>query len=504
MSHLEPREQSPRARPYPHQVGGHGQLAMTNSGRLLKPLLKKEHAFYQYIHSDALPSHLRWIRHVTPQYYGESDFPNIPSPRLHTPSPPPTAATSTSSLDPEAVATALHAHLPTSNAVAMAAARPRWRHVSDAGDAALVSATISPWAAQMRTRPNNPPTPPPSPPAWPASVPSSPLATDGVVPSSTDIPSMNVPSMNIPSPPPSPSSALGGNPRRKPRRRSIALEDINRCFSRPCVMDCKIGTRHYDDDASVEKRRRHIAKANATTSAKCGVRYMGMQSFKRAEACSRDGIFETTDKYHGRKLREPDLLLEATWFFHDNFHVRVDCIKLVLEQLTRLQTWLVAQNHFYFYSSSLLLVYEGALPNETPPRVDVRMIDFAHTVLSQGQRDDGYLKGINYLIRVMNDILVDDDLGRIRLPPRVIASRETKTEDMLANDLSAMRVEESPLTEDNQLVVKDGSVAVDLTTTTMASPMPRRVELPLLPLSGVGTVKAEAETAAAVAKTSRG
>lgn len=183
-------------------------------------------------------------------------------------------------------------------------------------------------------------------------------------------------------------------------------------------MDCKIGTRHYDDDASAEKRRRHIEKARATTSAKCGVRYTGMQSFKRSTPGGTNGVFEFRDKYDGRKLKEPDLIPEATWFFHDNFQVRADCVRQILDRLCELKHYLLSQDHFFFYSSSLLLVYEGAPNDVAPSRVDLRMIDFAHTILSNGSRDDGYLLGINYLIRVLTSVLTNEQDGSRHLPLR--------------------------------------------------------------------------------------
>eukprot|EP00177_Eucheuma_denticulatum_P006481 GFKZ01011798.1.p1 GENE.GFKZ01011798.1~~GFKZ01011798.1.p1 ORF type:complete len:332 (-),score=42.05 GFKZ01011798.1:940-1875(-) len=207
------------------------------------------------------------------------------------------------------------------------------------------------------------------------------------------------------------------HPSRRPRP-CIALEDINRAFVFPCVMDCKIGTRHYDDDASQAKRQRHIWKAKSTTSAKCGVRYTGMQSFKRDPHLpyAHKGAFKHHDKYLGRTLTENDLVPWATWFFHDNHRVRTDCVRLMLDKVRSLRVFLDAQRQFFFYSSSLLLVYEGALDDVMPPRVDVRMIDFAHTVKSKGRRDDGYVLGIDYLIKILTTILDNHEQGVTTLP----------------------------------------------------------------------------------------
>lgn len=80
---------------------------------------------------------------------------------------------------------------------------------------------------------------------------------------------------------------------------------------------------------------------------------------------------------------------------------------------------MMRQCHFFLYASSLLLVYEGADESERMPTVDVRMIDFAHAVRSHGRRDDGFLKGVNYLIHVLTMVLLNDRKGCSRLPGRV-------------------------------------------------------------------------------------
>ena len=178
---------------------------------------------------------------------------------------------------------------------------------------------------------------------------------------------------------------------------AICLEDINYPFQRPCVLDCKVGTRQYDDDATPEKRRRHIAKSAATTSKEFGVRFTGMQCYKR-------GFYDFRDKYHGRRLKGQDLSPELEWFFHDGERVRVECVAIILDKLKRIRERMAEQRHFKFYSSSLLLVYDGA--DESPVRADVRMIDFAHTQWEhEPDGDQGYLLGIDTLIRLLRNIL---------------------------------------------------------------------------------------------------
>lgn len=372
--HMERDARSEGAlRPYPHQVGGHGQLAMTPAGRLLKPLSKKEHDFYCFIHSESLPLELRWLRTTTPKFYGEAPFPHMP-PVPAVPSPgalpalqrPHSRSASTCALEAMDALDALDRDervavnkgskgLPRveSDPVNSLLLPMRWR--VPGSSAACTDVDMSPWAVAMTSR-------------WER------------------------------------RAKLAASAARRPRA-SIALEDINRKFLLPCVMDCKIGTRHYDDDATEEKQRKHIAKANATTSAKCGVRFTGMQSYKRGVKGCGPGAFEFRDKYHGRRLKAGELVTEAAWFFHDGRSVRTDCVLLVLDKLHFIRDNVAVQKHFKFYSSSLLLVYEGAPLDIAPRAVDVRMIDFAHTQRSGGEPDKGYLFGVQNLIKIMSNVL---------------------------------------------------------------------------------------------------
>ncbi len=188
---------------------------------------------------------------------------------------------------------------------------------------------------------------------------------------------------------------------------SILLEDINVPFKYPCVLDCKVGTRHYDDDASAEKRRRHIEKSANTTSAKYGVRLTGMQSYKRqrSNGGGGGGYFEFRDKYYGRKVRGEELNEEMIWFFSDGHTIRKDCIEIIVHKLRRIREVMKNQRHFKFYSSSILFVYEGA--KDKKAIADVRMIDFAHTQWSHEKMelDEGYLLGIDTLLDLFHCIL---------------------------------------------------------------------------------------------------
>uniref|UniRef100_A0A914ICJ2 Kinase n=1 Tax=Globodera rostochiensis TaxID=31243 RepID=A0A914ICJ2_GLORO len=184
-------------------------------------------------------------------------------------------------------------------------------------------------------------------------------------------------------------------------RSFIILEDLVSKYSRPCVIDLKMGTRQYGDDASAQKRLTQTQKCRQSTSSKIGVRLVGMQLFDRDA-----GEYVFVNKYEGRRMDGTQFHNSLLHFFKVAGKSRT---RRLIEELLRLRKVLLKAEGFRFFSSSLLIGFDGEHKNKLDEEdIAVKMIDFAHSTFNgflddqpYSGTDEGYLLGMDSLLRIL-------------------------------------------------------------------------------------------------------
>lgn len=240
-------------------------------------------------------------------------------------------------------------------------------------------------------------------------------------------------------------------------RESIVLENLSHTFLKPNILDIKLGTVLYDEDASDEKRARMEKAARTSTSGETGIRLTGWQVYD-LEA----NKAMTMPRSYGRTIKPADLPEGIAMFFPvasssssaastylsvpaatagatRGTGLPADVLLPVLEGLredvAEIRTAL-SNVHVRMVGASLLIVYEadteraregvrlwlqgeGSSEGEDDdsdddddeangqtrpgPPYAVKIIDFAHTRLKPGQGpDEGVLKGLDTVLRLLD------------------------------------------------------------------------------------------------------
>lgn len=74
------------------------------------------------------------------------------------------------------------------------------------------------------------------------------------------------------------------------------------------------------------------------------------------------------DKKWGKDITDDGMEEALLRFFHNGTKLRVQLLELFLDKLKELWVFMDSQQHFRFYSSSLLFLYDGIEEQSSYPR----------------------------------------------------------------------------------------------------------------------------------------
>ncbi|KAK0455191.1 SAICAR synthase-like protein [Desarmillaria tabescens] len=226
------------------------------------------------------------------------------------------------------------------------------------------------------------------------------------------------------------------------QKESLVLENLSHPFTRPNILDIKLGTVLYDEDALPEKVARMEKVARETTSFETGVRLTGFQVHDHA---TMEAI--NTPKSYGKSIKSSDLPEGIARFFpalapHTTqglpSKLLVPVLKALREDIAEIRE-AFADVEMRVVGGSLLIIYEGDLikaedgvkwmleeeeeeddededdddekPKRGPPYI-VKLIDFAHTRFVPGNGpDEGVLKGFDTVLSLLDGRLREVELA---------------------------------------------------------------------------------------------
>lgn len=219
---------------------------------------------------------------------------------------------------------------------------------------------------------------------------------------------------------------------------AIVLANLLYGFTKPNIIDIKLGRRLWDFDASAEVRQRRDLVSESTTCKSLAFKISGMKIYSEADysARSKAELRTLTDVTTCDAFREY-FDIQAGQFGFEDFVVLCPSIIAAIDHIEKT----VRQHETRIYSSSILLVYEGdpdarkvAIETlRTNTQIDtkgdeddvdddsasseddeedmakafeVRLIDFAHARWLPGEGpDDNMLEGLLSVINIFKDLL---------------------------------------------------------------------------------------------------
>jgi 1D-myo-inositol-tetrakisphosphate 5-kinase/inositol-polyphosphate multikinase len=198
----------------------------------------------------------------------------------------------------------------------------------------------------------------------------------------------------------------------------LLLNDLTANFSKPCVMDLKLGTQTYEPDAPQEKCLRESGKYPQQEL--FGFRIVGMRIYDPKHVDADAKGFRHFGKDYGRSLATRESLLEAMRLYFSagikvndvengdggvQEQVRTRAISNMLLELRPFRRFFDENKSLRFYASSLLIVYEGDVNKENT--ASIKMIDFGR-VRREPAADHGCSTGLRTLKDILTDVLDEE------------------------------------------------------------------------------------------------
>eukprot|EP00818_Percolomonas_sp_WS_P010486 CAMPEP_0117443622 /NCGR_PEP_ID=MMETSP0759-20121206/4791_1 /TAXON_ID=63605 /ORGANISM="Percolomonas cosmopolitus, Strain WS" /LENGTH=352 /DNA_ID=CAMNT_0005235605 /DNA_START=2528 /DNA_END=3586 /DNA_ORIENTATION=+ len=200
----------------------------------------------------------------------------------------------------------------------------------------------------------------------------------------------------------------------------LVMQNLCSGFSKPCILDLKMGVQTYDDDASEKKKAYEISKY--PDQATQGFRITGFKQVVPKE------VFEQKfgEDVQNAVLKEKEVIVKTKKWKNGSYNSRKvrkvlkrffnpysDCSKdmwpLFEPKMKQFLHVMQNQRSFRFIASSLLFIYEGDPESEAKTALSV--IDFAHVHRIEDQRtiDHGYVKGIQTILKYMNEEVEEEE-----------------------------------------------------------------------------------------------